>query len=305
MRRNYFYRWDHPRPKVWSLKLPVIPTLQEYRKERMVDDPQAQNTPVKEQQDSAMPTEAQKAPDTEVVVEADSQSAPSTSTPEEGLPVDTSDRTRREFDKLQQKLREERAQREYYQNVFNSLQAKQPEQQSTPVYDPDTGLINEDVLTDVQRRAYEAEQRASRAESAVQSYLQEQENRTTYSSHPELDPNGEKFDQNLHNLTRGVLLDSMVNPQNYGGKQLSFSEAAEMAKDSVGKAAQNAGTQAVQQELENVAPKEQASLEATGSSGRRTAVNEDFDSLVQASRQPGKKGEEAIAARLRMLDKSQ
>lgn len=271
----------------------------------MVDDPQAQNTPVKEQQDSAMPTEAQKAPDTEVVVEADSQSAPSTSTPEEGLPVDTSDRTRREFDKLQQKLREERAQREYYQNVFNSLQAKQPEQQSTPVYDPDTGLINEDVLTDVQRRAYEAEQRASRAESAVQSYLQEQENRTTYSSHPELDPNGEKFDQNLHNLTRGVLLDSMVNPQNYGGKQLSFSEAAEMAKDSVGKAAQNAGTQAVQQELENVAPKEQASLEATGSSGRRTAVNEDFDSLVQASRQPGKKGEEAIAARLRMLDKSQ
>lgn len=240
----------------------------------MVDDQQAQpqltEEPVKETPESPMPSEEQKTPEPIEVKPPEVT---------EGLPEDAKERTKQEFEKMREKLREERTRREYLETVFNSMQTKKAEPEITPIYDPSTGLLDEKALTDVQRRTVAAEDRAKRAEEAVSSYLQDQENRETYAAFPELNPEAEKFNKTLHNLTRSIALDSMVNPTDYGGKQLSFKDAADIAKKTMGTSVEQIKKEAAKETLEQLTPKEQASLEATGSTTRRQQALGSLDEL--------------------------
>ena len=201
----------------------------------------------------------------------------------EALPEEASERTKQEFEKLQEKLREERARREYLEVVFQSMQPqKQPE--VAPVIDPETGLPNEQVLTDVQKQAYEANKRAERAEQAVQGYLKEQEDRAVYAKYPELNPASDKHDKKLHAEVRSRLLDSMLNPNDYGGKELSFMEAVEMVKGITPSAVEAAKKEGAEQAIKEIESKEQASLEATGTPGRRTELATDLEELRKRTR---------------------
>src|SRR5947209_1256085 len=102
------------------------------------DTPQAEQTPVNETQEPAVPTGEQK------IVEP----AASTQVSEDGLPDTASDRTKHEFEKLRNDLREERQKREAVESAFKSMQPKQPAQGLSPIIDPDTGYLNESALAE-------------------------------------------------------------------------------------------------------------------------------------------------------------
>jgi len=263
----------------------------------MADDKQAQ-PPVTETPTSPMPSEEQKT--TTGVVSPEAASTTRESEGQEtptGLPDDVKERTQREFEKLQTQLREERARREYAEAVYQSMTPKQTEAQ-TPIYDPDTGLIDTDQLTDLQRRTNEAERRAGEAEEAIKRYTADQENRQVFTKYPELDPSGKAHDKKLHVETRRIMLDSMVNPDDYG-KQLSFMEAADLAKQSPADP-ESAKRQGAQEALEQLESKEQASLGVQGSSARREALANDDLASLQARTRSGDK--QAIIERVRRLN---
>lgn len=252
----------------------------------MADTNQTGNeNPEKTTQDAAVPTAEQKTPPVTDGQQSDQQV-------QEGLPDNASERTRREFEKLREDLRQEREQREYLESLYSASQLPPSPQQDDPYEDP------------ALREAREAKERAARAERGLQQLQADQENREVYQSYPELDPKGEKHDKELHNETRRLMLDSMVNPKDYGNQQLSFLEAAKMAKDKLVGKTEEAKKQGAQEALEGIAPKEQASMEATGSPTRAAdlTVDDDLEELRLRSR---KGDEHAIAQRLARIPRDQ
>lgn len=257
----------------------------------MADQPTGQNeTPEKETQEAAVPTAEQQTPKPKVEQPVPQEKAAQQTDGQE-LPEDASERTRREFDKLRDQLKDERTRRQYYESVMNTLTPQQP-QQPSQIIDPETGLLNEQALTETQKTALEARERAARAEQALQSYQNDQENREVYREYPELDPTGGKHDKELHNETRRLMLDSMVNPDDYG-KQLSFIDAANLAKEKLGTQATKEGAK---EAIDQLAPKEQASLEAHGSSQR---AREDIASAEEDTlRYKARRGDDHAMAEL-------
>lgn len=254
----------------------------------MADEPQqAKETPVTDTQVTPTPSVEQKTPD---VVEE---------TKQDGLPQEASDRTKSRFDELTSQLREERQRREAVESAFRSMQPKQPAQGFTPIIDPDTGYLNESALAERDKMLLEAQQRATKAEQAVQSYQLEVENRMAYDAHPDLNPNDKKqFDQKLHQQARAIILDSMINPQDYEGKQLSLKEAGDYLKGKSQSAVEEAKKQGAVEAIEQLTPKEQAALEATGTPAGRSDVATNLETLRLQTR---KGNPDAIIARMRAL----
>lgn len=244
--------------------------------------------PESKTQESPMPSDEQKIdqPSEVDTTSQETEEVGSTESGEDTLPDNTSDRTRDQFDKLRNQLREERSRREYLEGVYQSMQTQKQEQvPEQPIYDPETGLLNEQALTDIQKRALAAEQRAERAEQSVKQYQYDQENKETFKEYPELDPSNTKtFNKKMHVATRQILLDSMVNPQDYKNKQLSFREAAAIAKTQLPGAIENAKKEGAKEAMEQLSPKEQASLDAVGSPSRRNEALGNLDDLRKRTR---------------------
>lgn len=249
------------------------------------DTPQAEQTPVTETQDAPMPSAEQQT--TEVVVE----------TKQDGLPENASDRTKHEFEKLRSDLREERQRRETVEAAFRSMQPKQPAQGLAPIVDPDTGYLNESALAERDKMLIEAQQRATKAEQAVQKYYQDVEAREAYQAHPYADPNAKEFDPKLKQLASAIILRSMVAPEEFEGKQLSLKEAYDFLKTDTASAVAEAKKEGAQQAIEQLTPKEQAALEATGGPQRRE-VSGDLETLRFQTRRGN---QDAIVARMRAL----
>jgi len=255
----------------------------------MAEDTRAdvqQDTPVNDTQESAVPTEEQKI--TEPVVE---------SKVTDGLAEDASDRTKVEFDKVQSQLREERQRREALESAFKSMQTQPATQE--PIYDPNTGLLNEQVFSDTQRRAIEAEKRAVKAEESIQGYLKQQEEKEAYTAHPWLNPEDKTaHDKQRYNLAVGVALSSMVNPKDFGGKQLNLKEAGDFVAGLTSAQVEKAKKEGATEAIEQLTPKEQATLEAVGSPSRRT---ESFGNLDDLRRRTRKGDDSALFERLKGL----
>lgn len=177
-------------------------------------------------------------------------------TPEQ-LPTDTREKTREQFDKLldsnrrlfeaNELLRREMTQRTTAQQTYAPIQqtpapvAQQVNEADFVETDPTTGekFINTQRMT---QRINEVNSRASRTEEAVKNYIKtseqreiERQSKETYSVYPELNPGtptslNPKFDEKFNKQVRGVLLDSMYNPNDYSGRPLSFKEAADFVK---------------------------------------------------------------------------
>lgn len=175
--------------------------------------------------------------------------------PATSLPEDTRDRTRAQFEKLldsnkrlfesNQQLMREIRQRTQSNQTFSPIQEtppapRQPAQVNPQDFievDPTTG---EQVVNVERMKAHIADinQRASRTEQAMQSYIKtaeqreiDRQNKETFASYPELNPANEKtFSQGFNKQVRGVLIDSMYNPDDYGGRPLTFKEAADFIK---------------------------------------------------------------------------
>ena len=238
------------------------------------------------------------------------QPDPTTNT---GTPQGTSDRTTEQFEKLLESNRQLFRQNE----LLRQQKAEQGRQatQSNPSYptpqnqpesvnpndfverDPLTGdrVINEQRL---RARIEEIQQRAARAEQTIQSYMKsseereiERQNKDAFTAHPELDPGSDKFNAVFNKQVRGILTDSMFNPDDYSGRPLSFREAADFVKaqvpgtqqpanDAQAEAERQAQSQAAQ------ALKEQVSTQATGQprAAQQVTDDEELESLRYRTR---------------------
>ena len=222
-----------------------------------------QNKTEKETQNEAVPTSEQKTPKTDKVQEVAAEQEAEAQSQKEGLLDTASERTREQFEKLQEQLRTERAQKEYLAQVLNEAQSAKEETPKSLI-DPDTGLVDEAAITDLQRQLSESNKRAKNAERSVQEFLVKQEEREMISSNPELDPNSKDYDKSLRTLAEGIYYHSMVNPQEYGNKQLSPTEAAAEAKKLMASKAKEGEEKGAKAAVEQITPKEQASLEVRG-----------------------------------------
>lgn len=192
----------------------------------------------------------------------------------EVLPEGVKERTSEQFNKLKSQLKEERTRRMEYEEYLKTIPAPQYQQaEPEPLYDPNTGYVDISALEKLRLQAETANKRATTAEKRFDKYIREQQEREAYAAHPEIDPKSDAFDRMLFNTTRAILTDSIMNPRDYGGKELTAKEAADLAKKAGSSEVKKIETLASQKAIEQLTPKEQASLEATGSTGRRTGGN--------------------------------
>lgn len=248
----------------------------------MAEDTRAQETAEETTQPAPMPSANQETSEP-TATEPQAQSS------EEGvLPQEASERTRKEFDKIKQQLADERTRRQYFESVYAQKQGQQDAEPLPPGVDPTVAALQQQVV---------------QTQSQFQSYLQEQEDREAFAAHPELNPSDPKqFSQELHVAARRIYLDAMLNPQDYGGKQLNLKEAGDLAKAALQApgAMEQAKREGAQEALTQLTPKEQASLGAmNATNGRQQAAAENHEQLRERSR----KGDlDAIAARLKAID---
>lgn len=223
------------------------------------------------------------------------------------LPEDASERTQEQFEKLKtqnKRLKEELEKKKQTESVFESMRPKpQPalepmgvQQQSLPEYiDPDTGYID---VPKFNQALSQTRAEAQQARQQVRQYIEDQQEREAYTAHPELNPQGESFNEKLYRDTKAHLLSSMIYPKEYGGKSLTLREAADLAKGEAGEAIAEAEKRGAKEAVEGLSPKEQASLEATGRSDRRTQASATLDELRIRTRY-GDRG--AVAERLKSI----
>lgn len=159
------------------------------------------------------------------------------------------DRTTEQFNKLLESNRKLYEANEKLRSEFEARAAAQAAPQVQPVQpstqvdardfierDPVSGeqYINEAKM---KARIQEIEQRAERAENRVNSFVQsaekqeqQRQERETFAAYPELEPGKDTFDANFHKQVRGVLYDSALFSSDYGGRALSFKEAADLVR---------------------------------------------------------------------------
>lgn len=176
-------------------------------------------------------------------------------TTEEKTPVQTDNkRTQGQFDKLLESnkrlfdanelLRNQLTKRAQASEQFAPIQQPPVQQQPSQEVNiadfvdvnPETGekFINDKRL---QEKISEVNKTASKAEDAVKRYIQtaeqreiDRQNEEAFEVYPELNPSNESHDVRFHNQTRALIYDSLINPQDYGGKPLSFKKAADFVK---------------------------------------------------------------------------
>lgn len=239
----------------------------------MADDTQAEKPveePKEEQQDEPMPS-SEEAETPEAGEEAD-------------LPEGVSERTKEQFNKLKEtnrQLKEQIEKQRQFEPIFDSMRPRQGQSNLTQgqldqvtVTDPNTGerYIDEKKLSDL---LTQSTQRAEQAVSQVQQFMDQQQTREAFTAIPQLDPKAKDFDPELHRATRAYIMDSMMNPQDYNGRQLSYREAGEIAVKAM-RADQKRAEAESNAQLE---AKEQGSLEATGRSDKRQNVTTNREEL--------------------------
>jgi hypothetical protein len=149
-----------------------------------------------------------------------------------------SDRTKEQFEKLTQNnsaLNEQnellRQQLEQFKKPVEPARQEAPNLKNVPKSidlnsfvetDPKTGerYVNEIKLT---QAISDLQSQTSKAEETIHSYIKTNEDRRVqqqkqeaFTAHPELQPESDKFDKTFYRTVRAVLMDSMVNADEYG-----------------------------------------------------------------------------------------
>ena len=222
--------------------------------------------------------------------------APVTTKPVDPLPDAASDRAKQQFEKLLESnrrlyqtnelLRNELEQRRTTQQVFDPLQNQPRQQQQSNDDFVEVNPLTGERYIDEQRlkqRLQDATSKVSKLETAMQSYMKaaetrevERQNKEAFAVHPELDPYNQKFNPDFNKQVRGILIDAFNNPDDYGGRPLSFREAADYVKTQLGQATQQGSQTAQQQQAE--AQQQQQAAEAQQRKEQASA---------QAPQQPG------------------
>jgi hypothetical protein len=203
------------------------------------------------------------------------------------LPEGVTDRTREQFDKLKRSneaLKEEldKLSASQRKSVLGSLAPNQTStgQVGQQFVDPITGEVD---IVSLNKAITDAQQQAIAARREAQKIKESTQEKEAYADYPGLNPRAKNFDKGLYQKTRAILLDSMINQGDYG-HELTLKEAADLASGQDNAKVQAAEERGAKKALNELTPKEQASLEAEGRSDRRQTVA-DMDTLRVRSRQ--------------------
>jgi hypothetical protein len=271
--------------------------------DHMASDTRTEKTPVEDSQAGAMSTPEQTPAEESVEPAAPTEVTGTAETEELALPDDAKDRTTEQFDKLKEQLRDERVRREEAETAYSSQYLQQQPvagNQQKPIYDAATGYVDVDELERLRSTTAKAQASATRSDRKLEKYIVQQQKAEAFAVYPELDTKSKDHDSELAKMSNALITASMMNPKDYSG-ELTLKQAADMIRgmsDRDRKAAEKVGAAKAVEEL---TPKEQASLEATGRSDRRTDVEVDYSELRGATRRGSK---EATIARLRALSAS-
>lgn len=254
------------------------------------------------------------------------ENTPQNNEPTQSAPVQ-SDRTREQFEKLLESNRRLSEQNQQMQSEFRQAMqgatqqpANQNNRQEQPnawdfyTSDPQTG---ETVLDQnkFENHMKQITTQAKKAEETVESYIKsverreiDRQNKEAYSNYPELNPeNTDKFDKEFYRQTRGILTDSMMNADEYGGNPLSFKEAADLVKSFRTPEQVKADSQKKQEgptdaEVARDAARSGGNSAAPTQSQRTQVADEDLERLRYDTRRGGERGNMAIAQRLANID---
>jgi len=194
------------------------------------------------------------------------------------------DRTQENFEKLLQSnnqlFQQNQANNVMIQQLLQQQQRPAPQAPVAPVAqttaDPLTDFTMKDPTTGeeyidrqkmqnafqtMQQQILQSNQLAQQARQAAQQAEKDRQDREAFSKYPELDRQSQNFDKKFERDTRAFLTDSMLNAQDYGGRPLSFKEAADLVRagaqptqGQVQQAATVASVEATQQQAANAAP---------------------------------------------------
>lgn len=223
--------------------------------------------PETDTQDAPMPSADQQTSDYGEDTSYAARESEVSETPEEPeLPQGTKERTAQQFEKLKKQVAEEREKRMRLERMFNPN-----------VNDPNAKIAQLEnkisLLTKTEEQKQEAE---------------------AYAAYPELNPKnkGKGYSERLHEHLISYMATEFAK-----GNNPTIKEAADSLMELTKTAASKAEREGAKKALEQLSPKEQAALEATGRSDRRLP-SQDLDQLRQVTRAGGRTGMEAAMARL-------
>lgn len=257
----------------------------------MVDDQQEKVVPETASQDGAVPTPEQKTSEpveAKQVVEETQEAEPATTDKEPELPEGAKERTTQQFDKLKKQLADARERNSRLERTFQpSVNPSKPDW-----YDPDTGTVD---VAKLQQKESSQAQTVANLQHQLQSITKREEikqEEEAYVSYPELNPKSGNFDESFQKTVISNLATSYAE-----GKNPTYKEEADRIMKITEKVAKKAEKAGAQKALEQLSPKEQAALEATGRSDRRLP-QVDHAALRDTTRKGGRTGLEATMARL-------
>jgi len=242
----------------------------------MADQPQAKKTAEKAPQPEAKPTSEQKTPEPVKTAEAPAKVAkPVEAEKERELPEDAKERTKEQFDKIKSNYRKER------------------EKPIDDWYNQETGQVDVNKLKAREARRDAELNQLRQQVQGVSAQTQAQQEKELYVSYPELNPSGDQFDETFHKAVRGSLTTAYLDGENPNPK-----DVADAIMGIASKQTKQAEKEGAKKALEQLSPKEQAALEATGRSDRRLPER-NLGSLQQATRKGGDRGINAIVERMK------
>lgn len=233
----------------------------------MADDQQAEI--VEETPQEPMPSSEQTAP-----IEEDHEEAE--------LPADSKARTTEQFNKLKRELAEEREKRVRLETAYKP--------QILEWYDPTTGVVDPNKLQQREQAMLNELQTLRQQVGGYTKQSEAQQEKEAYTAYPELKNDDQFHEEVIRKMATEFAL----------GNNPTMKEAADAVMGFAKKLTTKAEKEGARKALEQLAPKEQASLEATGRSDRRTP-SIDLASLSRQSRYGGDSGTLAVLARLKNI----
>ena len=256
---------------------------------KVVKQPKAEDIkPETGTQTETMPASTQKTPKVEGQAETKGE-----------LPEDATKRTKEQFDKLKSNYREERDKRIKMEKEFQAMQLKPQPQKPTGEdwFNAETGEVDLVKLREERGRETNRIAKLEQQVQGVQKQTQAQQEKEVFDLYPELNPSGEEFNEPLHDAVSGYITTQLLK-----GNNPTFKEGAEavlqIGSSESQKTTQKAEKAGAKKALEQLSPKERASLEATGRSDKRPQ-SKDLDFLSRESRRGDSRGVEAIYERLK------
>jgi hypothetical protein len=242
----------------------------------MADDQTQAEQTVEETPQEPMPSSEQTAETQTEEVEASPKET-------DELPEGVKERTSEQFNKLKRELAEEREKRTKLERAYAPPQPAIPEW-----YDPNTGVVDPNRL---QQREQMLISELHNLKQQVQGYTKQseaQQEKEAYAAYPDLKTNERFHEEVIRKLATEFAI----------GNNPTMKEAADSVMEFAKGLTSKAEKEGARKALEQLAPKEQASLEATGRSDRRLP-SQDLATLSRQSRYGNESATAAILARLK------